>query len=81
MPGTKEELAAGAMVMKPVGCASAAARSTRPLPGSPTSAAGEDIVWSTWKRVVATMAKEMMQFTKNNIIAQAATAMLEGLAA
>jgi flagellin-like hook-associated protein FlgL len=30
---------------------------------------------------VATMAKEMMEFTKNNIISQAATAMLEGLAA
>jgi hypothetical protein len=45
------------------------------------SAEGEDIVWSGWKHPVATMAKEMMEFTKNNIISQAATAMLEGLAA
>ncbi|TYO95524.1 flagellin-like protein [Desulfallas thermosapovorans DSM 6562] len=40
------------------------------------SAAGEDIVWSTGKPVVATMAKEMMEFTKMNILSQAAQAML-----
>gem|GEM_PF-1748704 len=59
--------------MKPVGWAKTLIRSARPLTGN---AEGEDIVWSEWKHSVATMAKEMMEFTKNNIIAQAATAML-----
>lgn len=40
------------------------------------SAEGEDIVWSTGKPVGATMAQEMMEFTKDNILNQAATAML-----
>ncbi|OIQ60531.1 flagellin [Moorella thermoacetica] len=74
------ECETGAMVMKPVGCKN----STPEVPGPKQAlninnikgAAGEDIVWSGWKHPVATMAKEMMEFTKNNIIAQAATAML-----
>jgi len=37
---------------------------------------GEDIVWSFVKANVRTMAKEMMNFTKNNILSQAAQAML-----
>lgn len=37
---------------------------------------GEDIVWSLVKANVRTMAKEMMEFTKNNILTQAAQAML-----
>ncbi len=76
--GTNSET--GAMVMKPVGCKN----STPEVPGpeqalntnSIKGAEGEDIVWSGWKHPVATMAKEMMEFTKNSIIAQAATAML-----
>lgn len=71
----------GAMVMKPVGCYK---NSTPEVPGPKQAlninnikgAVGEDIVWSGWKHPVATMAKEMMNFTRNNIIAQAATAML-----
>jgi len=62
------------MVMKPVG---------HPrmfeVPGpeqAPKSAEGEDIVWSIGKPIVATMAKEMMEFTKNSILQQAAQAML-----
>ncbi|WP_415917944.1 flagellin [Xylanivirga thermophila] len=46
------------------------------VPDSSNNIEGEDIVWSTGKLVVATMAKEMMEFTKNNILQQAATAML-----
>jgi len=62
------------MVMKPVGY--------KKYPKCPApnrlqwGAEDEDIVWSTRKLVVATMAKEMMEFTKNNILMQAATAML-----
>nr|WP_301950630.1 flagellin [Bacillus sp. V59.32b] len=37
---------------------------------------GEDIVWSFVKANVRTMAKEMMEQTKNSILAQAAQAML-----
>jgi len=37
---------------------------------------GEDIVWSFMKVNVRTMAKEMMEFTKNNILSQAAQSML-----
>jgi flagellar basal body P-ring protein FlgI len=37
---------------------------------------GEDIVWSFTKVNVRTMAKEMMNQTKNSILAQAAQAML-----
>jgi len=37
---------------------------------------GEDIVWSFMKVNVRTMAKEMMEFTKNNILQQAAQSML-----
>ncbi|WP_347709258.1 flagellin [Bacillus sp. FJAT-47783] len=37
---------------------------------------GEDIVWSFVKANVRTMAKEMMNQTKNSILAQAAQAML-----
>ncbi|KFL16877.1 flagellin [Geobacillus stearothermophilus] len=48
-------------------------RSARPLTGK---AEGEDIVWSFAKANVRTMAKEMMEFTKNNILTQAAQAML-----
>jgi Bacterial flagellin C-terminal helical region len=48
-------------------------RSARPLTGK---AEGEDIVWSFTKVDVRTMAKEMMEFTKNNILSQAAQAML-----
>jgi hypothetical protein len=48
-------------------------RSARPLTGQ---AEGEEIVWSFTKVDVRTMAKEMMEFTKNNILSQAAQAML-----
>jgi len=61
-------------VMKPVG-----RQKALEVPGpeqARKSAAGEDIVWSTGKPVVATMAKEMMEFTKMNILQQAAQAML-----
>ncbi len=51
-------------------------RSARPRPDPVKGAEGEDIVWSLWKHRVATMAKEMMEFTKNNILTQAAQAML-----
>ncbi|MBN8252986.1 flagellin [Priestia flexa] len=37
---------------------------------------GEDIVWSFVKANVRTMAKEMMEQTKNSILAQASQAML-----
>jgi hypothetical protein len=37
---------------------------------------GEDIVWSFMKISVRTMAKEMMEQTKNSILAQASQAML-----
>ncbi|MFB4473154.1 hypothetical protein ACDI16_09400, partial [Oceanobacillus caeni] len=37
---------------------------------------GEDIVWSFMKVNVRTMAKEMMEQTKNSILAQASQAML-----
>ncbi|CAM3952196.1 flagellin [Mesobacillus thioparans] len=37
---------------------------------------GEDIVWSFVKANVRTMAKEMMEQTKNSILSQAAQAML-----
>lgn len=37
---------------------------------------GEDIVWSFMKVNVRTMAKEMMNQTKNSILSQAAQAML-----
>lgn len=37
---------------------------------------GEDIVWSFMKVNVRTMAKEMMEQTKNSILSQAAQAML-----
>ncbi|QFT90643.1 Flagellin [Bacillus sp. THAF10] len=37
---------------------------------------GEDIVWSFVKANVRTMAKEMMNQTKNSILSQAAQAML-----
>lgn len=37
---------------------------------------GEDIVWSFMKINVRTMAKEMMNQTKNSILSQAAQAML-----
>ncbi|WP_441007550.1 flagellin [Thalassobacillus devorans] len=37
---------------------------------------GEDIVWSFMKVNVRTMAKEMMNQTKNSILGQAAQAML-----
>ena len=37
---------------------------------------GEDIVQSFVKANVRTMAKEMMEFTKNNILSQAAQSML-----
>ncbi|SCC27832.1 flagellin C-terminal helical region [[Bacillus] enclensis] len=37
---------------------------------------GEDIVWSFMKVNVRTMAKEMMNQTKNSILAQASQAML-----
>ena len=37
---------------------------------------GEDIVWSFMKVNVRTMAKEMMEQTKNSIFAQASQAML-----
>ncbi|HZG71731.1 MAG TPA: flagellin [Chondromyces sp.] len=37
---------------------------------------GEDIVWSFVKANVRTMAKEMMNQTKNSILAQASQAML-----
>jgi hypothetical protein len=62
--------------MNPVGkirVSNLSIRSARPLPGE---AEGEDIVWSLWKHRVATMASEMMEFTKNNILTQAAQAML-----
>ncbi|NNU84988.1 flagellin [Geobacillus thermoleovorans] len=48
-------------------------RSARPLTGE---AEGEDVVLSRTERAGGTMAKEMMEFTKNNILAQAAQAML-----
>ncbi|NUK29765.1 flagellin [Parageobacillus sp. VR-IP] len=48
-------------------------RSARPLTGK---AEGEDVVLSRTERAGGTMAKEMMEFTKNNILAQAAQAML-----
>ncbi|WP_425313925.1 flagellin [Sporosarcina koreensis] len=63
------------MMMKPVGSAGLSTlplRSARPLP----KVEGEDIVWSSMKVDVRTMAKEMMSFTKNNILTQAAQAML-----
>jgi len=47
-------------------------RSSRPL----LEIEGEDIVWSFMKVNVRTMAKEMMEFTKNNILSQAAQSML-----
>lgn len=37
---------------------------------------GEDIVWSFMKVNVRTMAKEMMEQTKNSILSQASQAML-----
>jgi hypothetical protein len=37
---------------------------------------GEDIVWSFVKANVRTMAKEMMEQTKNSILSQASQAML-----
>lgn len=37
---------------------------------------GEDIVWSFVKASVRTMAKEMMEQTKNSILSQASQAML-----
>ena len=48
-------------------------RSARPLTGK---AEGEDVVWSRHESEGGTMAKEMMEFTKNNILTQAAQAML-----
>ena len=62
------------MVMKPVGH-----QMMFEVPGpqqTQLSAVGEDIVWSIGKLIVATMAQEMMEFTKNNILQQAAQAML-----
>ncbi len=43
---------------------------------TPTGLEGEDIVWSFVKANVRTMAKEMMDQTKNSILSQAAQAML-----
>lgn len=43
---------------------------------TPTLKEGEDIVWSFMKVNVRTMAKEMMNQTKNSILSQAAQAML-----
>jgi Bacterial flagellin C-terminal helical region len=45
------------------------------VPGSVKNM-GEDIVWSFMKVNVRTMAKEMMNQTKNSILSQAAQAML-----
>ncbi len=43
---------------------------------APTNLEGEDIVWSFMKVNVRTMAKEMMNQTKESILAQASQAML-----
>nr|WP_110112531.1 flagellin [Bacillus sp. CGMCC 1.16541] len=45
-------------------------------PTPPRMLEGEDIVWSFMKVNVRTMAKEMMEQTKNSILSQAAQAML-----
>ncbi|QSZ27969.1 flagellin [Aceticella autotrophica] len=49
---------------------------TPEVPDPLSNLKGEDIVWSIVKTIVATMAKEMMEFTKDNVLNQAATAML-----
>ncbi|MGM0754078.1 MAG: flagellin [Bacillota bacterium] len=43
---------------------------------TPAMLEGEDIVWSFMRINVRTMAKEMMNQTKNSILSQAAQAML-----
>lgn len=64
------------MMMKPVG-ETMSISIVNPKSPTPTRILeGEDIVWSFVKANVRTMAKEMMEQTKNSILAQAAQAML-----
>ncbi|WP_419181277.1 flagellin [Fictibacillus nanhaiensis] len=63
------------MVMKSVG-ETMVISIVNPKCPTPTFIEGEDIVWSFIKVNVRTMAKEMMNQTKNSILSQAAQAML-----
>lgn len=64
------------MVMKSVG-ETVVISTVNPKCPTPTRLLeGEDIVWSFVKANVRTMAKEMMNQTKNSILSQAAQAML-----
>lgn len=64
------------MMMKPVGKTMSISIVNPKFPTPTRILEGEDIVWSFVKANVRTMAKEMMEQTKNSILAQAAQAML-----
>lgn len=64
------------MMMKSVGEAMVISIVNPKCPTPTRMLEGEDIVWSFTKVNVRTMAKEMMNQTKNSILSQAAQAML-----
>jgi hypothetical protein len=64
------------MVMKSVGETMVISIVNPKCPTPTGKSEGEDIVWSFMKVNVRTMAKEMMNQTKNSILSQAAQAML-----
>jgi hypothetical protein len=64
------------MMMKSIGEAMVISIVNPKCPAPTRMLEGEDIVWSFVKANVRTMAKEMMEQTKNSILSQAAQAML-----